>query len=413
MPADRKLVLCRRRFLQFVAASPLFADTGLPGPLGRMGNATAWAADPTAMADITSAAQALNVFDLERVAMKNLPIAHAAYLNTGVEGDATVEANRSGFTRFQIRAHRLVDTTKIDMSTRLFETTWPVPIFTDPVSSLDAFHPRGDVLVAKATNARKQLQVYPTLANSPIEEVVAARETPPWFQLYPTRDWAITRALMRRAEAAGCPVVVVTVDNITAAGRETLARQQRLDTRNCADCHSTGPGGYFRSKSMFDGLDVTQLRGPLTDNLSWDFVKRLRDVTAMKVVLKGIVTAEDATSALRYGVDGLLVSNHGGRSEESLRSTIEALPEVTEAVGGKVPIMIDSGFRRGSDIFKALALGADAVGIGRPYVWGLAAFGQEGVERVLDILRTELEVTMRSMGAASIADMRRGYVAKT
>ena len=133
----------------------------------------------------------------------------------------------------------------------------------------------------------------------------------------------------------------------------------------------------------------------------------------MKVVLKGIVTAEDATFGLRYGVDGLLVSNHGGRSEESLRSTIEALPEVTEAVGGKVPIMIDSGFRRGSDIFKALALGADAVGIGRPYVWGLAAFGQEGVERVLDILRTELEVTMRSVGAASIADTRRGYVTKT
>lgn len=127
----------------------------------------------------------------------------------------------------------------------------------------------------------------------------------------------------------------------------------------------------------FDGLDATQLRGPLTDNLSWDFVKRLRDVTTMKVVLKGIVTAEDAAIALPYGVDGLLVSNHGGRSEERLGSTIEALPEVVEAVGGRVPTMIDSGFRRGSDIFKALALGANAVGIGRPYVWGLAAFGQE------------------------------------
>ena len=412
MLADRKLMLCRRRFLEFVAASPLFAYTGLPGPLNSTRDATAWAAEVTTMADITSASQALNVFDLERVAIKNLPIAHAAYLNTGVEGDATVQANRSGFTRFQIRARRLVDTTKIDMSTRLFETTWPVPIFTDPVSSLDAFHPSGDVLVAKATNARKQLQVYPTLANSPLEEVTAARETPPWFQLYPTSDWAITKALMQRAQAAGCPVVVVTVDNTTAAGRETLARQRRLDTRSCADCHSTEPGGYFRNKSMFGGLDVTQLRGPLTDNLSWDFVKRLRDVTSMKVVLKGIVTAEDATVALRYGVDGLLVSNHGGRSEESMRSSIEALPEVIEAVGGKVPTMVDSGFRRGSDIFKALALGADAVGIGRPYVWGLAAFGQEGVGRVLDILRAELEVTMRSVGAASIAEMRRGYVTK-
>ncbi len=409
--ADRRSVLCRRRFLRFVAASPLFAYTGLTASLDRMRESVARAADAKTMADISSASQALNVFDLESVAMKSLPIAHAAYLNTGVEGDATVQANRSGFNRFQIRARRLVDTTKIDMSTRLFGTTWPVPIFTDPVSSLDAFHPSGDLIVAKATNARKQLQVYPTLANSPIEQVAAAREQPPWFQLYPTRDWAITNALLRRAQAAGCPVVVVTVDNTTADGRETLARQRRLDTRNCADCHS--PGGYFQNKSMFDGLDLAQLRrGPLTDNLSWDFVNRLRDVTTMKVVLKGIVTAEDAVIALRYGVDGLLVSNHGGRSEESLRSTIEALPEVIEAVGGKIPTMIDSGFRRGSDIFKALALGADAVGVGRPYVWGLAAFGQEGVERVLDILRTELEVTMRSVGAASIADMRRGYVMK-
>jgi len=412
MPAERKLVLRRRRFLQFLAASPLFACTGFPGQPGRVRHGTAWAAEATTTADIASAAQALDVFDLERVAMKDLPIAHAAYLNTGVEADATIQANRVGFTRFQIRARRLVDTTKIDMSTRLFGTTWPVPIFTAPVSSLDAFHPGGDVLVARATSARKQLQIYPTLANSPIDQVVAARGAPPWFQLYPTSNWEITKALVRRAQAAGCPVVVVTVDNTTAAGRETLVRQRRLDTRNCGDCHSSGPGGYFRSKSMFDGLDVAQLRGPLTDNLSWDFVARLRDATSMKVVLKGIVTAEDASLALSHGVDGLLVSNHGGRSEESLRSTIEALPEVAEAVGGRIPIMIDSGFRRGSDIFKALALGADAVGIGRPYVWGLAAFGQEGVERALDILRTELEVAMRSVGAASIADMRRGFVTK-
>jgi isopentenyl diphosphate isomerase/L-lactate dehydrogenase-like FMN-dependent dehydrogenase len=406
----RTSALHRRRFLQFLAASPLFAYSGLPEALKVGGRAVAWAADVAMAADITSAAQALNVFDLERVAMKNLPIAHAAYLNTGVEGDATLQANRDGFSHFQVRARRLVDTTKIDMSTRLFGTSFPVPIFTDPVSSLNAFHQGGDVLVAKATKARNQLHIYPTLANSPLEEVVAARGAPPWFQLYPTRDWTITQALVKRAESAGCPVVVVTVDNATSAGRETLARQRRLDVRNCADCHSTEPGGYFRKKSMFAGLEVTKLQSPLADHLTWDFVKRLRDATSMKVVLKGIVTAEDATLAARNGVDGVLVSNHGGRSEESLRSTIEALPEVVEAVGGRMPVMIDSGFRRGSDIFKALALGADAVGVGRPYVWGLAAFGQEGVERALDILRTELEITMRSMGAPSIGDMRHGYV---
>ena len=162
---------------------------------------------------------------------------------------------------------------------------------------------------------------------------------------------------------------------------------------------------------MFSGLEMSFI-GSLADHLSWDFVKRLRDTTSMKIVLKGIVTGDDALLALAQGVDGVYVSNHGGRSEESLRSTIEALPEVVQAVNGRVPVLIDSGFRRGSDIFKALALGADAVGVGRPYVWGLAAFGQEGVDRALDILKAELEVTMRSMGAASIASMRNGYVVR-
>jgi 4-hydroxymandelate oxidase len=398
----------RRRFLQYLAASPLFASTVVTGALKGTRDGVAVVAE--ASDDITSAAQALNVFDLERVAMRSLPIAHAAYLSTGVEGDATIQANRDGFHRFQVRARRLVDTTRIDMSTRLFDATFPVPIFTSPVSSLNAFHAGGDVMVGRATATRKQLQIYPTLANSPLEAVIEARGAPPWFQLYPTREWSITEALVRHAESVGCLVLVVTVDNPTSAGRETLARQRRLDSRNCSDCHSTDPGGYWRNKSMFSGLEMTKLASPLTDHLSWDLVKRVRDTTSMKIILKGIVTSEDASLAMRHGADGIYVSNHGGRSEESLRSTIEALPEVVQVAGGRVPILIDSGFRRGSDIFKALALGADAVGVGRPYVWGLAAFGQEGVDRTLDILRAELEVTMRSMGAASIADMRKGYV---
>ena len=161
---------------------------------------------------------------------------------------------------------------------------------------------------------------------------------------------------------------------------------------------------------MFDGLDSSQLRSSLTDRITWDFVRRLQDMTSMKVVLKGIVTAEDAAIALENRVDGLIVSNHGGRGEESGRSTIESLPEVVAVAGGKIPVLVDSGFRRGTDIFKALALGADAVCVGRPYAWGLAAFGQPGVDRALQILTTELEICMRSMGAPSLAAMRKGYV---
>ncbi len=401
----------RRRFLEFLVGSPLFPYVAIPGAAFGQ-RSLAWGADgpPAPGADIFAAAQALNVFDLEEVARKNLPRAHFAYLATGVEADATIRANREGFAKFQIRARRLVDTSRVDASVKLFGTTWPTPIVLAPVSSLRAFHPDGDIAVARAARARNHLLVLSTLATASVEDVIAARGAPVWFQLYPTADWNITRALVKRAEAAGCPVVAITVDNPTSAGRETAARGRRLDSRDCSTCHSTEPGGFYRRKPMFDGIDTTKLTSTLTAHLTWDFVHRLQDITSMKIVLKGIVTAEDATLALSHGVNGLIVSNHGGRGEESARSTIEALPEVIEVIGGKIPVLIDSGFRRGTDVFKALALGANAVCVGRPYAWGLAAFGQAGVDRSLEILKAELDITMRSMGTPTVQSITRGFV---
>ncbi len=387
----------RRRFLEYLAASPLLACP------------SAFAHDDEAPG-LATAAQAFNIFDLESAARRTLPVAHFAYLATGVEGDATIRANREGFTRFQIRARRLMDTSKLDTRVRLFGTEWPTPIVLSPVSSLRAFHPEGDIAVAKAAKARNHLEVMSTLSTASVEDIMEARGAPVWFQLYPTSDAAIARALVKRAEKAGCPVVALTVDNPTAAGRETLARARLVDKRDCATCHAPVPGTSFLRKSMFGGLDYTGLTTSLTDQLTWDFVKRLQDMTSMKVVLKGIVTAEDTAIALDNRVDGIIVSNHGGRGEESGRSTIESLPEVVAVAGGRIPVLVDSGFRRGTDIFKALALGADAVCVGRPYAWGLAAFGQPGVDRALQILRAELEVCMRSMGAPSLAAMRKGYV---
>lgn len=155
---------------------------------------------------------------------------------------------------------------------------------------------------------------------------------------------------------------------------------------------------------MFDGVNL-EARESDRDQLTWDIVGKLRDITDMKIVLKGIVTREDAQLCLKYGVDGVIVSNHGGRAQETGWATLDSLPEVVEAVGEKIPVMVDSGFRRGTDIFKALALGATAVGIGRPYLWGLAAFGQEGVERVLELLRLELELAMMSVGARTLDEI--------
>lgn len=401
----------RRTFLRFLASSPLFAYIGGSGILlaPRSG---ARAADevPESSADISSPDQALNVFDLEAVARKNLPPAHFAYLATGVESDLTIRANRAGFTKFQIRARRLVDTSRLDTRVELFGTTWPTPIVLAPVSSQRAFHPDGEIAVARAARARNHLQILSTLTTASVEDVIAARGAPVWYQLYPTMDWSITRALVKRAEAAGCPVVALTVDNTTSALRETLARGRRLDSRNCATCHDAGPGGSYRRKPMFEGIDVSKLGNVLTSHMTWDFVRRLQDTTSMKVVIKGIVTAEDAALALEHKVDGVIVSNHGGRSEESIRSTIESLPEVVDTIGSRIPVLVDSGFRRGSDIFKALALGANAVCVGRPYAWGLAAFGQAGVDRSLELLKAELEVTMRSMGTPSVHSITRNFV---
>ncbi len=163
---------------------------------------------------------------------------------------------------------------------------------------------------------------------------------------------------------------------------------------------------------MFDGLDLTGVTALSAPGLTWDFLRRLNDNTDMRVVVKGIVTREDAARCVQYGADGIIVSNHGGRAEESGRATIESLPEVVEAVGGRIPVLVDGGIRRGNDVLKALALGADAICIGRPYLWGLAAFGQLGVERVLDLLRAELHMAMRMAGAPSVAEIERSLVGR-
>jgi len=206
-------------------------------------------------------------------------------------------------------------------------------------------------------------------------------------------------------------VLLWTVDLPAGRNTETQSRLRRTDTRDCSTCHGQESPGSLRRRPMFAGLDVTGVVNA-APGLTWDAVDRLKKLTRMKLVIKGIETREDAQLCCDRGADGIIVSNHGGRAEESGRATIECLPEVVEAVRGRIPVMVDGGIRRGTDVFKALALGAKAVGIGRPYIWGLSAFGQEGVERVLDILRGELTLTMRQMGAPAIRDIRPSHIAR-
>ena len=404
--ADR--TVCRRRFLRLLAGSPLLA---LSGPT--------WFEDRLEAADspsevprrplITAPGEAINVFDIEAAAREKLPAAHFGYLTTGVDDDATLRANREGFSKFQIRPRRLVDVATVDTSVKLFGTTWRSPIVLAPASSQKAFHPEGEIAVARAAGAKGHLQILSTAATSSVEDVRAAHGRPIWFQLYPTDTWRIALALIKRAEAAGCPVLVLTVDLPAGRNTETERRFARADARQCSSCHQPGLPGFVRRKPMFDGLDVTGVE-LFSPRLTWDVVRRLKDAKRMKLVLKGIETREDAERCVRHGVDGIIVSNHGGRAEESGRSTVECLPEVVDAVRGRMPVLVDSGFRRGTDVFKALALGAKAVCIGRPYLWGLAAFGQPGVERVLEILDREFELMMKHAGVTSLSKLNRSFV---
>jgi isopentenyl diphosphate isomerase/L-lactate dehydrogenase-like FMN-dependent dehydrogenase len=396
----------RRRFLQFLAGSPLagaipaFAQPLLPR--GRESDPRMWAPyEPSYL--IKDPKEAINVFDFEPVARQKVPPAHFGYMASGIADEVTLRANRDDFLKIQLRPRRLVDVSKVDMSVDILGTRYPTPIVVAPVGGQKSFHAEGEIATAKGAKAGNHLMILSTATTSGVEEVTAARGAPVWYQLYATNKWDVARAMVLRAEKAGCPVVAVTVDRSGGRNQETLFRLMRTDTRNCDGCHDRSSlQAAMKRRSMYEGLDLAGLRNTQSSAMTWDFLKRLRDTTKMKIVLKGILAHEDATLAVKNGMDGIIVSNHGARSEDSGRSTIDALPEIVAAVGGKMPVLVDSGFRRGTDICKALALGATAVCVGRPYIWGLGAFGEPGVERVLELLRIELYAIMQQVGAPTL-----------
>jgi isopentenyl diphosphate isomerase/L-lactate dehydrogenase-like FMN-dependent dehydrogenase len=368
--------------------------------------AGAWAqGTPT----LDTPSDAISLLDFEAAARRVLSPAHWGYMASGVDDDATLRANRDGFSRFALRPRRLADVGRIDMKTEVFGVTWEAPIFLCPVGGQRMFHRDGEVAVARAAAARNTVQILSTATSATLEEVVKARGAAPWYQLYMPNQWDGTERLVRRVEAAGCPVLVWTIDLLGGRNLETAERARRSDTRDCTACHSTSRGG----RSLDELPMLSGISGGMNPSAAtWEYIGRLRKLTSLKLVLKGIEAHEDARLAREHGVDGIIVSNHGGRAMESGRGTIEALAEVVDAAGRRMPVLVDGGFRRGTDVFKALALGARAVGIGRPYVWALAAFGQPGVERALDLLRAELQLTMRQCGTSTVGRITREFVAK-
>jgi 4-hydroxymandelate oxidase len=387
----------RRRFLRYLAASPLaLLASSLPA-----------FAQQRISTEVLTAADALNVFELEAIARHNVPPAHFGYLSGGVLDDRTVQSNRQAFDAWGLRARRLIDVSKVDLSISLFGKALGSPVILSPVSSQRAFHADGEAAAARAAGKRKALQILSGLATVSLEDVIAAHASAGggevWQQIYTSNRPEAGLQISARADTAGAGALVLTVDLAGGMRRETQAIGARADTRECSSCHRQGGGYDFSRKKMFDGVDKTGLVSPTSSTLTWDYIARMRDVTKKCLLVKGIMTAEDAEIAVKRGVDGIIVSNHGGRSEESLVGTLDVLPEIAAAVKKRIPILIDGGFRRGTDVFKALALGATAVCIGRPYVWGLGAFGEDGVAAALRLIDDELASTMRQTGVTSIA----------
>ena len=402
MYPDGPVRLARRALLQSLAALPI--ATAFPRLLRAVE-----AGD--ARAGLPPLDTVLSVAEFEALARAVLPPAHFGYIATGVDDDRTVAWNHDAFSLLEIRASRFVDVSHLDMGVTLFGTRWPSPLYLSAVSGQRAFHPEAELATARASASRSAPMMLSGFASTAPEDVVAARGAPAWQQVYPTDDWSVTRGVVERAQRAGAPVIVVTVDTRSGRYNETLVRAMRADTRTCTQCHVNNSHDAVRKAPLYSGVDLTHVReSTQPSNLVPEFLDRLRAIVSCKLIVKGIVTGEDADTCVRHGADGIVVSNHGGRNEETLRSTIECLPEVARACGGRIPVLLDGGIRRGTDVFKALALGASAVGIGRPQVWGLASYGQAGVEAVLDIYARELRSIMRQAGTPDVAAITRQHV---
>jgi len=419
MPSERIQAESRRRFLQYLAASPLLAagagsaiaETILPG--AKLPDPLMWAPHD-AKRLIKTPKEAINVFDFEPVMRQNVPPAHFGYMASGIDDEVTLRRNREDFLKIQLRPRRLVDVSKVDMSVDILGTRYDSPIVISPVGGQRSFHDDAESGVARAAKAANHLQILSTMTSDAVEDVVKQRGAPIWYQLYATNKWEVSLALTKRAENAGCSALAITVDRSGGRNQETLFRLRPSDTRDCNGCHDRSSfQASLKGRVMFQGLDLTGLRNTQSSNMTWDTVKRLRDNTKMKVLLKGILAWEDAALAAEAGLDGIIVSNHGARSEDSGRSTIDALPEIVEAVKGRIPVLVDSGFRRGSDVVKALCMGATAVCVGRPYIWGLGAFGQPGVERALELLRIETYAMIQQMGAQNLKQLVPAMVRRT
>ncbi|QGM99669.1 alpha-hydroxy-acid oxidizing protein [Methylocystis parvus] len=345
-----------------------------------------------------------SVSDYEPLARDRLTPQAWAYLSGGAADEITLHENCAAFRRLWLRSRVMQDLSGGDTRLELFGRTFEFPILLAPVAHQALFHPEGERATALAASAMSAGMVVSTQASLPIEDIARETTAPLWLQLYiqPDRDFTID--LVRRAEAAGYQALAVTVDAPVSGLRN---REQRAGFALPPGVEAVNLRG-MKQPEMYVGSpgEPVIFGGPLLAVApTWNDLEWLVARTKLPVLVKGVMTAEDASRALKVGSAGVVVSNHGGRALDSQPATIDVLPEIVEAVDGRAPILIDGGIRRGGDVFKALALGAKATLIGRPYIHGLASAGAIGVSHVLHVLRAEFEVTMALTGCRSLADI--------
>jgi 4-hydroxymandelate oxidase len=346
----------------------------------------------------------VNVHDFEAAATARLTEASREYLNSGSADEITLRHNRRAFEETALLPRVLRDVSRIDTSLELFGTRLLSPLMIAPTGYHRLFHPEGEIATARGAASSGTPYVVSSMATVAIEDIVAAApEATLWFQLYVQRDEGRTLRLIERAEAAGCRALAVTVDTPVLGSRD---RERRLAFPTDGTMSAVHLEGLSPSDPKSHHWEPGSIYSPLLQPaLTWESIAWIRAHTRLPVLLKGVMAAEDARLAVTAGVDGLIVSNHGGRNLDTAPATLDVLPGIVSAAGGRMPVLIDGGIRRGTDALKALALGAQAVMVGRPPLWGLAVAGAEGVARVMELLQAELLTAMALAGVTRLADI--------
>lgn len=357
------------------------------------------------------AQEPVNIADFEALAREALSREAYDYYAGGAQDEVTLRQNRAAWDRLSLAYRVLVDVSRRDLTASVLGQPVAMPVLVAPTAFHRLATPEGELATARAAGAAGTVMILSTLSTSPIEAVVSAASGPVWFQLYVYRDRKATEGLVRRAEAAGCRALVLTVDAPLLGRRERDVRN-RFSLPPGLSVANLLPEGYGEvPPAVADSGLAAYVASFLDPSLTWRDVAWLRSITDLPILVKGIVRPDDALRAAEAGAAGVVVSNHGGRQLDTAPATIDVLPEIVDALAGQaVEVLMDGGIRRGTDVLKALALGAKAVLVGRPVLWGLAAGGEAGAARVLSLLRGELDLAMALAGAPTIADITRDLV---